>query len=58
MRFHCPHRGHLLLTGKNFTMDDSFSLGDLLALGLHDFVEEVADIVDKAQKELTIEAQV
>ena len=28
-------------TGKNFTMDDSFSLGDLLALGLHDFVEEV-----------------
>eukprot|EP01052_Picozoa_sp_SAG31_P009142 SAG31_NODE_475_length_15172_cov_4.834273_2_plen_742_part_00 len=26
-------------TGKNFTMDDSFSLGDLLALGLHQFVE-------------------
>ena len=44
-------------TGKNFTMDDSFSLGDLLNLGLHNFVEEVADIVDKAQKELIIEKQ-
>ena len=44
-------------TSKQFTMDDSFALGDLLALGLHGFVEEVADIVDRAQKELIIEKQ-
>ena len=44
-------------TGKNFTMDDSFALGDLLELGLHAYVEEVADIVDRAQKELIIEKQ-
>jgi dynein heavy chain len=44
-------------SGKSFTMDDSFSLGDLLALQLHKYVEEVAEIVDKAQKELNIEKQ-
>ena len=44
-------------SGKQFTMDENFSLGALLALGLHNFVEEVADIVDSAQKELIIEKQ-
>ena len=44
-------------TGKQFTMDDSFALGDLLSLGLHGYVDEVADIVDRAQKELIIEKQ-
>jgi dynein heavy chain len=44
-------------TGKNFTKDDSFTLGNLLQLGLHNFVEEVGEIVDRAQKELLIEKQ-
>ena len=44
-------------TGKSFTMNENFSMGDLLALKLFDFVEEVAEIVDRAQKELTIEKQ-
>ena len=44
-------------TGKSFTMNDNFSMGDLLALKLFDFEEEVAEIVDRAQKELTIEKQ-
>ena len=44
-------------SGKSFTMDENFSLGNLLSLGLHNFVEEVADIVDIAQKELIIEKQ-
>jgi len=44
-------------TRKNFTKDDNFTLGDLLKLGLHNFVEEVGEIVDRAQKELLIEKQ-
>ena len=44
-------------TGKSFTKDDSFTLGNLLDLGLHNFADEVADIVDRAQKELIIEKQ-
>eukprot|EP01048_Picozoa_sp_COSAG05_P013037 COSAG05_NODE_1351_length_5113_cov_3.061827_1_plen_1457_part_00 len=44
-------------TNRSFTMDKNFSLGDLLNLQLFDFVEQVADIVDRAQKELTIEKQ-
>lgn len=35
--------------------DESFSLGDLLALELHKYVEAVSEIVDRAQKELIIE---
>jgi len=42
-------------TGKHFTMDEKFNLGDLLALELHSCVDEVSDIVDRAQKELVIE---
>eukprot|EP01043_Picozoa_sp_COSAG02_P081122 COSAG02_NODE_19641_length_871_cov_17.389691_1_plen_286_part_01 len=44
-------------TGKSFTKDDNFTLGNLLELGLHNFADEVADIVDIAQKELIIEKQ-
>mmetsp|Transcript_13737 Transcript_13737/g.31794 ORF Transcript_13737/g.31794 Transcript_13737/m.31794 type:complete len:4493 (-) Transcript_13737:49-13527(-) len=43
--------------GVSFTMDDGFSLGDLLALKPHEFVDDVAEIVDRAQKELIIEKQ-
>ena len=38
-----------------FVMDDETSLADLLALNLHDFEEEVRNIVDKATKELSME---
>eukprot|EP00754_Rhynchopus_humris_P020205 Rhum_TRINITY_DN14684_c0_g1::Rhum_TRINITY_DN14684_c0_g1_i4::g.107697::m.107697/K10408/DNAH; dynein heavy chain, axonemal len=34
---------------------DDFSLRDLLSLGLHNYVEDVANIVEKATKELKIE---
>ena len=44
-------------SGKSFTMDENFTLDGMLALGLHNFVEEVADIVDNTQKELIIEKQ-
>ena len=36
-------------------MDDSFSLGALLRLGLHHHVEACSEIVDRAEKELVIE---
>lgn len=45
------------LTGKVFIMDDKFSLGDLLALELHNYVDACSEIVDRAQKELNIEKQ-
>lgn len=35
--------------------DDSFCLQQLVDLGLHEYVEEVSTIVDKATKELAIE---
>jgi len=44
-------------TGKAFVMDDKFSLGDLLALELHNYVDACSEIVDRAQKELNIEKQ-
>eukprot|EP00960_Hanusia_phi_P039486 753915-Hanusia_phi.AAC.17 len=44
-------------TGVTFVMDENFSLGALLALKLHQFEDDVMEIVDKAQKELTIEKQ-
>jgi dynein heavy chain len=43
------------VTEKEFTMDEKFSLSDLLALGLHEFVDDVQEIVDRACKELLIE---
>lgn len=45
-------------TGKQFTMDEKFCLGDLLALELHNFVDACSEIVDRAQKELNIEKQI
>eukprot|EP00983_Pelagomonas_calceolata_P123838 1161047-Pelagomonas_calceolata.AAC.23 len=53
------HVLHTLMqtTGKAFVMDDKFSLGDLLALELHNYVDACSEIVDRAQKELNIEKQ-
>eukprot|EP00898_Chlorokybus_atmophyticus_P007698 jgi/Chlat1/792/Chrsp104S01257 len=42
-------------TGIHFVMDDKFNLGNLLDLKLHEYVDAVSEIVDRAQKELTIE---
>lgn len=42
-------------TGKHFVMDRRFSLGDLLKLGLHNYVDACTEIVDRAQKELIVE---
>jgi dynein heavy chain, axonemal len=37
-------------TGKTFVKDDKFSLGALLNLGLHNYVDDCSEIVDRAQK--------
>ena len=42
-------------TGKSFVKDANFNLGNLMALQLHQFVDEVSEIVDRAQKESIIE---
>ncbi|XP_039611034.1 LOW QUALITY PROTEIN: dynein heavy chain 11, axonemal-like [Polypterus senegalus] len=42
-------------TGVQFLMDESTTLGDLLALQLHRVEDEVKNIVDKAVKEMAIE---
>jgi len=44
-------------TGVSFAMDERFSFGDLMALKLHNFVDDVGEIVDRASKELNIEKQ-
>jgi dynein heavy chain, axonemal len=53
-----PRHWKLLMdaTKKPFTMDDKFKLGDLLALELHKFEDEVSEIVDRAQKEDKLES--
>lgn len=38
-----------------FSMDESTTLADLLVLNLHNFEEEVKNIVDKAVKENSME---
>jgi dynein heavy chain len=43
--------------GVSFVMDDNFTFGGMLDLQLHKFEDDVMEIVDKAQKELTIEKQ-
>ena len=43
--------------GVSFVMDENFTFGGLLALKLHEYEDDVMEIVDKAQKELTIEKQ-
>ena len=42
-------------TGTHFSMDESFSLGALMRLGLHQHVDACSEIVDRAEKELVIE---
>lgn len=42
-------------TGKRFIMGNSFRLGDMLRLGLHNCVDACTEIVDRAQKELLVE---
>ena len=43
--------------GVQFKMDEKFTFGDMLKLELHRFEDDVLEIVDRAQKELTIEKQ-
>ena len=50
-----PCANLLQATGKNFVMDNKFNLGNLLDLGLHNYVDACSEIVDRAQKELIIE---
>ena len=45
----------LLIYQVKFVMDDETTLADLLALNLHNFEDEVRNIVDKATKELSME---
>ena len=47
--------GGVQATGKQFEMGPNFNMGDLLKLELHNAVEVCREIVDRAQKELTIE---
>lgn len=42
-------------TGVVFTMDESTTFADLLALNLHKYEDEVKNIVDKAVKEMAME---
>ncbi|ESO12478.1 hypothetical protein HELRODRAFT_155577 [Helobdella robusta] len=42
-------------TGVRFTFDDKTTLSDLLSLKLHNFEDEVKNIVDKSVKELSME---
>lgn len=53
---HPTHRVCIALqaTGKRFVMDSSFTLGGLLALELHNCVDAVTEIVDRAQKEALV----
>ena len=38
-----------------FVMDDDTTLADLLALNLHNYEDQVLEIVDKATKEMAME---
>ena len=42
-------------TGLRFQLGEDFSLGDLMQLGLHQYVDACSEVVDRAAKELTIE---
>ena len=44
-----------MLLQVRFTMDKSTTLADLLKLNLHNFEEEVLEIVDKSVKEMGME---
>merc|ERR1719199_61207 len=43
------------LTGVKFVIDDKFKLDNLLALQLHNFEDDVGEIVNRAQKEEKME---
>ena len=43
------------ITGMSFTIDEKFSLGDMLALQLHSHEKAILELVDKAGKEFEIE---
>ncbi|NXO51687.1 DYH9 protein, partial [Aramus guarauna] len=43
------------MTGVRFVMDSDTTLADLLKLNLHNFEDEVRDIVDKAVREMSME---
>ena len=43
------------LTGVKFVIDDKFKLSDLIALQLHNFEDDVGEIVNRAQKEEKME---
>ena len=45
----------MTMTGVRFTMDEHTTLADLLALELHNFEDQVTEIVDKARKEMGME---
>lgn len=44
-------------TQVKFSMDDSTTLKDLIDLNLHEYEEEVKNIVDKSVKEMAMEKQ-
>ena len=44
-------------TDTHFVINDEFKLQDLLALKLHEYVDDVGTIVDRASKELIMERQ-
>ena len=46
---------YMQATGKNFIMDSKFNLGNLLELGLHNYVDACSEIVAGPQKGLIIE---
>jgi len=48
-----PRHWELLMsiTGQTFDMGPTFALSDLIALELHRFVDDVGEVVDRAQKE-------
>ena len=43
------------VTGKTFTLDENFTLGGMLSLELHNFLDHVQEIIERAQKEVVIE---
>jgi len=46
---------HGIVLQVNISMDDETTLADLLALNLHNYEEEVKNIVDQAVKEMSME---
>lgn len=49
-----PSCTSLQATGQHFTMDSRFSLGDLLALGLHNHVDACTGVDEVARRALVV----